>query len=335
MWSIDILPTLCLAKGGRIRCIANAAANLGPTVRPNPILSSGWYDPGMKFYEKTVMERKTYSIWCVAVCFLYTVFIGCSGPIHNIKKGDPKTTVSGGQLKIMTFNIRVGCGRDSYGLNPYHCLPKKKNLDLVVDAIKSEDPDVVALQEVKGYRQAKYIAEKLNMNFSYGVHFSNNKWWGLAILSTFEIIHSTTKTIYNDVNGRSGLICEIKINDLSYHIFNVHYRLGYYENQVAATMKIANQIKGPVILLGDFNRRHENRVLAPIQAEFIDTCLAVTTESSKHVMTEGTGYGRIDYIFVQDNFFSVIDVGIASSGEYFDASDHYAYYSILKTKYEK
>ncbi len=289
------------------------------------------------------MKKRNSNIWFL--CLTYIVFVVCSGStynmgsINNIKKSDSNVTIPDNQLKIMTFNIRVGCGRDNMGLNPNLCTPKKENLDLVAMAIRSEDPDVIALQEVKGYSQAEYIAKKLNMNFTYISH-GEDEWWGLAVLSNFEILNSNfwyinpgdIDNVFGD-DPRNGLICGIKINDNLYQFVNIHYyHLGDYETQVSSTMKIINEIKGPVILLGDFNREDWYTGLKPVQDSFIDTCKSASTENSKNVLTVGTGFRRIDYIFVQDKYFTVLDAGIYSLQDFYDASDHFGYYTILKVK---
>ena len=152
-----------------------------------------------------------------------------------------------------------------------------------------------------------------------------------SILSKFEILNSKSRNIHYGDDNRIGLICEIKLSDNSYHFVNVHYHLGNYESQVDSTMRIANKIDGPVVLLGDFNRKEWDIEMEPVLDSFVDTCRAVSTANSKNVVIAGTGFGRIDYIFVQAKYFTVLDAGIYST-EYFKASDHYAYYTILKVK---
>ena len=273
--------------------------------------------------------KNCFLLFFVITCLFY---LGCIGTVNNIRSANDFDLQPKEKFNFMTFNIRVGCGWDSYGTSPYRCTPTKKNLNLVIEAIKSEDPDVVALQEVKGFRQAEYIAKKLNMNFAYITHGGNHPWWGMAILSKFEILNSKTSYIHYGRDVRSALISEIKIDDNPYHFVNVHYHLGNYKSQVSSTMSIVNKIDGPVILLGDFNRSDWDYEMEPVHDSLIDTCKAVSTENSKNVVTVGTGFGRIDYIFVQDKYFTVLDAGIVSVKKYRYASDHIAYYSIVKIK---
>ena len=51
----------------------------------------------------------------------------------------------------------------------------------ISDAIKSFDPDIVALQEVGGYSQAEFLAKQVDLNFVYISHHRPAK--GFAILS--------------------------------------------------------------------------------------------------------------------------------------------------------
>ena len=68
-------------------------------------------------------------------------------------------------LKIITYNIHYGIGRDG-----------KYNLDRIIKIIATQDPDVVALQEVHNnisrtrfHDQSKLTAEALSMNYYYCV----------------------------------------------------------------------------------------------------------------------------------------------------------------------
>jgi endonuclease/exonuclease/phosphatase family metal-dependent hydrolase len=114
--------------------------------------------------------------------------------------------------------------------------------------------------------------------------------------------------------------------------------LGVYQEQVNATIKLLDGISGPIVLMGDLNREQYDSEIKPIQDKLNDTCSAVNTEESKYVKKTGTkilgtNAGlRIDYIFVDSEFFYVKEVGITK--EYRDASDHYAYFAHIVPKYK-
>ena len=289
-------------------------------------------------------------------CFMLLLFlvlialIGCVTPsIHNIRKIEDSDKISTETLKLMTFNIRAGCGKRSPKTSPLDCVSSKKYLNNVTLAIESEDPDVIALQEVRGYSQAKYIAEKLNLNYSYIAHNNRMERWGLAVLSKHRIQELGSAIIHHGRNQRSAQKCIIEIDNTPVNIVNVHYNLGNYKTQIKTTMNILEDIKGPIVLLGDLNRLYNSPEMIPIKDKLIDTCLAVDTENSKIAMHNGTfGYGgtfyimgkrysaggsvgRIDYIFLNRDFFKIHDAGLVSR-KHWAASDHIAYWAKVRLK---
>ena len=271
-------------------------------------------------------------------------FVACAGS-QNIRKIDStEKTLTSNELTFMTFNIRVGGGIENPGMNPGKLKSSKEKIEKIALAIESTDPDVVALQEVKGSGQAKQLANRLNLNYAYMAH---QEFWGLAVLSKHKIVKTDSNNIcrdckiklssgktYND--PRISLVAVIDINGTQITFINVHYHLGVYEQQVKATMELLRNIKEPVVLMGDLNREQDDSEMKPIQDKFNDTCLAVDTETSENVKKTGTivvgpSVGRrIDYIFVDPESFEVKDAGIVK--EYRDASDHYAYFANVVPK---
>jgi endonuclease/exonuclease/phosphatase family metal-dependent hydrolase len=285
-------------------------------------------------------------LFLTLLCLLIS-FVAYAG-IKNIRKID--STEKGlitNNLVFMTFNIRVGGGIENPGYHPGKLKSSKEKIEKIALAIKSIDPDVVALQEVKEAGQAKQLAKRLNLNYVYMAH---KEFWGLAMLSKHKILKAKSKKICKGCkvkvpSGRTfedpriAIVSVIDINGKKITFINVHYHLGVYEEQVKETMKLLKRIKGPVVLMGDLNREQDDLEMKPIQDRFNDTCLAVDTENSEYVKKTGTMVvgrsvvRRIDYIFVDSESFEVKDVGIVK--EYRDASDHYAYfaYVVPKIKY--
>ena len=95
-------------------------------------------------------------------------------------------------------------------------------------------------------------------------------------------------------------------------------------------MDMLNKIDGPLILMGDLNRKPYHSEIKVLQEKLITTCEAVDT------ICESTGFGKIDYIFVDRINFDVLDVGVLTSSnpyrKHYLASDHYAYYAEDKFK---
>ena len=107
----------------------------------------------------------------------------------------------------------------------------------------------------------------------------------------------------------------------------------------------------PIIFLGDLNTAPENPKIQLFKERLIDTCEAIKNENSNFVKTKGTlhpkiiqiagrrikelfntpyhDHFRVDYIFCDEKLFHVIDVGLTTR-EYWNASDHLAYYAHLE-----
>ncbi len=285
---------------------------------------------------------------CVLALLVLLIFFGACAENQNIRKiGSTEKTLTSGKLAFLTFNIRVGGGIENPGMNPGKLKSSKEKIEKIALAIRSIDPDVVALQEVKGSGQAKQLAKRLNLNYAYMAH---QEFWGLAMLSKHKILKVDSQKICKNCkfkmpsgrlanDHRIALVSVIDINGMQITFINVHYHLGVYEQQVKATMELLRGIDGPMVLMGDLNREQDDLEMKPIQDKFDDTCLAVDTETSEYVKKTGTmvvgrSVGRrIDYIFVDPESFEVKDVGIVE--KYRDASDHYAYfaYVVAKTKH--
>jgi len=237
----------------------------------------------------------------------------------------------------MTFNIRLGAGRENPLLPMKYLGSSKEKLEKIARAIKSVDPDVIALQEVRGSKQAELLAAHLNLYYTYLSHGIPDFDWGLAILSKFNISECNSNPIYfSKTKPREGLVCVIDVNNNPITFINVHYYLGAYDRQVKATMKLLMNINGPVVLMGDLNLVNQKYDFAPVLKKLIDTSEAVDTRGSRAAKQTGTfrfGSRRIDYIFVDPQHFEVKDAGLMPS-EHREVSDHIAYFACVVPKNE-
>lgn len=123
----------------------------------------------------------------------------------NVKNIRPEAITPNFQstLTVMTFNIRHGCGLESWGEDSNAFFKScTKNNDTLIAAIQSVNPDVIGLQEVSN-GQAELIARALNMNYVYGTHnsFGYGSWWGNALLTKFKILESEKIVL----GGSSGI----------------------------------------------------------------------------------------------------------------------------------
>ena len=243
--------------------------------------------------------------------------------------------VKGSCLQLMTYNIRVGAGRDGLLMPVKYLTSSTSKLRKIGQAIRSLDPDIVALQEVRGEAQAEFLADLVSMDYVYMSHEDSRLEWGLALLSRFKITKYHKKFIRHDKKKpRIALICTVEINDLPVTIINVHFYLGDYDEQVEETAKLMGKVSGPVILMGDLNLIDPDDELTSIKKRLVDTCEVVNSEFSQEAKEIGThrfGSKRLDYIFVDPNYFSVVEAGLLPE-EHRRASDHIGYFACVKLK---
>lgn len=275
------------------------------------------------------MIKKNYLHLLIITIFL---FAAACKTVQSVRPAESKI-VRDSCLQLMTYNIRVGAGRDGL-LTPVKYLTSSENkLKKIAQAISSLDPDIIGLQEVRGTDQAKFLADSLGMNYVYVSHEDSRLEWGLAVLSRFKIIEYHGKFIrYDEKKPRVALTCTIQLPDSNVTIINVHFHLGDYDEQVEKTIRLMSNVIGPTILMGDLNLIDPDDGLGPIKMKLVDTCELVDTEFSKEAKEIGThrfGSKRLDYIFVDPNHFSVREAGLLPE-EHRSASDHIGYFACVR-----
>jgi endonuclease/exonuclease/phosphatase family metal-dependent hydrolase len=266
------------------------------------------------------------------------ILAGCQN-VYNIRTGNTAGTPSiNKRLTVMSYNIRVGYGGKDHGVDPYTLSMRKENLPPIVAAIQSIDPDIVGLQEVRGSGQARRLAKAMDMNYAYTWHdtgSSRPSWWGVAILSKYPILKAKGIQISSGRgNTKSALICTVDIGGQPATFFSIHKDKDLKDgSSFKAIMRAVDKIENPIVLIGDLNMYPDDWRMKLLQPRFIDTAMAVDTESAKNARYTGTflGIGRIDYVLVDSRYFEVQDSGIIAR-ELWDASDHLAYYARIIPK---
>ena len=270
--------------------------------------------------------------WALIIAF-FLVAPACKSP-RSVSPSKSKIT-KGSCLQLMTYNIRVGAGRDGLLTPVKYLTSSTSKLRKIGQAIRSVDPDIVALQEVRGAAQAQFLADLVSMDYVYMSHEDSRLEWGLALLSSVKITEYHKKFIrYDKTKPRIALICTVEINDLPVTIIDVHFYLGDYDEQVEETAKLMGEVVGPVILMGDLNLIDPDDELTSIKKRLVDTCEVVNSEFSKEAKEIGThrfGSRRLDYIFVDPNYFSVVEAGLLPE-KHRHASDHLGYFACVKLK---
>ena len=245
------------------------------------------------------------------------------------------------RLKIMTYNIHYGIGRD-----------KEYRLDRIIDLIKSENPDVVALQEVDKNLprsqfddQPKIIADILDMNFHYCVNWCiGDGKFGLATFSRFAI----KGNLHHDLSfcprlkwryrPRGTLRTDITLGAASLlHVFNLHLGLGVRE-RIHQRRKLLSQsilldqgLEHPVALVGDFNDRPISVVHSQLRDHFSDAFNLSGNKKDGATFYWGPLKLKLDHIYLSNQLLPV-ETRIVNTPLSRIASDHRPLISRVEVK---
>lgn len=223
-------------------------------------------------------------------------------------------------MKIMSFNIQHGIDYLYGGVK----------LEIMADAIKKCDPDIVGLNEVfdEGTAeafvpQAAILSKLTGLKYHYfakAIDCGNNNPYGNAFISRYPIISAETITVpdpdpraYNDYY-ETRCVMKVKLEN-GVNVLVTHFGLNpdEQENSVKTILEILPQEK--CILMGDFNSTPDNPILAPIMEKMTDT--AVKFEKPFCTFPSHAPDRKLDYILVSKD----IEVISAEVPELI-ASDH-------------
>ncbi len=199
----------------------------------------------------------------------------------------------------MTYNIHVGIGMD-----------KKTDLGRIAEVINHEHPDFVGLQEVdRGVERTQRVDEiaeiakltRMEYAFAYNLHYQGGQY-GVAILSRYPIMAIDHWRYANTrEKERRGMIrIEANVDGRTVNFVTTHLDYQYEDGRVFEAeqlLKVLEGVKGPLIVVGDFNDLPVTDAYQLMNSQFRDAW----TES--HANGEGLSYPadkpvkRIDYIF--------------------------------------
>ncbi len=173
-------------------------------------------------------------------------------------------------MKIMSFNTQ-------------HCLnfiEKKIDFQVMADAIKSFNPDIVGLNEMRDKgrdpqydNQTSILSELTGMKHHYfakAIEVDGENPYGNALLSKLPILSSETIPV-PDADPKTGskyyeTRCLLKAKlEGGITVLVIHFGLNPDEQKNAVNTVLENIEKEKCILMGDFNVTPENEVLKPIR----------------------------------------------------------------------
>ncbi len=204
-------------------------------------------------------------------------------------------------MKIMSFNTQ-------------HCLnylEQKIDYEIMADAIRKCDADIVGLNEMRNEgadpeyeNQVKILSELTGMKYYYfaeAIKFLGFKPYGNGFLSKIPI--ETVETIiipdpevqkYDGYYETRSLLKAKLENGLT--VLVTHFGLNPDEHENAVKTILDNIKDEKCILMGDFNVRPENDILAPIRERMTDAADFFGKELFS--FPSDNPNRKIDYIFV-------------------------------------
>lgn len=260
---------------------------------------------------KTENMRRNLSF----ILILTLIFSSCAPKHVPAKAGS-------GTLKVMAYNI-------------HHANPPSKpgliDVDAIVNVLKRESPDIVALQEVDvnvnrsgNINQAREIAEKAgytSFHFSKAIDYDGGNY-GVAILSKFALSDMQTHRLPTDAstNGESRVLSLATVtlpNGKKIKFGSTHLDAQRPDVnrllQAREINRIAKEVSLPMIIAGDFNATENSEVIKIIQSYFQLTCRncapTVPQVNPKRTIDfiafkPGTAFEVLSHIVIQESYAS-------------------------------
>lgn len=257
---------------------------------------------------------------------------------------------AGGELRLMTFNIRVGTAEDG----PNHW---KLRRDMVFDVLREHKPDLAGMQEVLKF-QLDAVMEAVPHYAAIGAGREDGRTAGeyspiLYRKDRFESLDQGTFWLSEtpEVPGSRGWktactrVCtwgrfKDRRTGRTFYMFSTHLDHVSQEAREKGIVLMLQRIerrehRDRVLLTGDFNAGEDNPVITKVKAAKLRDSLRVRKPDAKHT---GTGSGwigktdgpKIDYIFVPEGtrVLSAEIIRDNRSGRY--PSDHYPVYASIE-----
>lgn len=223
-----------------------------------------------------MFSMKNGMIYLAAMLGSTALLAACSG-------SQPSSVKGARQVRVMTYNI-------------HHANPPSKeetgeiDLDAIVNVIRKENPDLVALQEVdvdtkrsgRG-NQAEVIAGKLGMKAFFGRAIDHQGgYYGVAILSRYPLMETSVTPLPEDAAPASEdrVLATAKVRlpgGMVIRFGSTHLDVdspGNREQQVKAINAIAAKENTPFIVAGDFNAMPESSAISELDKRFTRTCVS-------------------------------------------------------------
>lgn len=206
-------------------------------------------------------------------------------------------------LRVMTYNIHVGVGMD-----------KKLDLQRIADVISRERPDLVGLQEVdRGVKRTEArdeiaeLAKMTNMHFAFAHNLDyQGGQYGVAILSRFPLGAIDHRKYENRREAERRGMIRVEVNFEGKKISFVTTHLDYqFEDgrlfEAEQMLKFLDDIKGPLIVVGDLNDEPSGKTYKLMAQRFDDAWVRSRAKDVGLTYPADKPVKRIDYIFTRQS----------------------------------
>lgn len=171
-------------------------------------------------------------------------------------------------FRALTYNIRHGARDDG-----------RVDLEAVARVIRASGADVVALQEVdvRQFRsgledQARWLGRRLGMEVVFAPTMRRGLGlYGNALLSRFPVRAAHSLLLPGRLEPRGALVAHLATPGGAVTVVATHLGLSAADRraQAAALARELAGVRGPVVLLGDWNAEAGAPELAPLLARFL------------------------------------------------------------------
>ena len=226
--------------------------------KPDPRLGS------LKASFVTPQGKRLRVRWSYGADGACTVEKGEEGADADANGRPPAKTV-----RLMSFNIRMGCGHD----DPFQLAKGSLgHLPQCAEVVRAVGPDAVGLQEVdRNSQRAGFMDQTAEMAKLCGLH---GEWvektpdYGISLLSRQKPLSVEKVLMKGSLHTRALMICEFA----DYFVANTHFPLAEWACTNAAAVvrgSLRERAKRkPVFLMGDFNSEPDSATMRAIREDF-------------------------------------------------------------------
>ena len=232
----------------------------------------------------------------LSIVLLVSLLVAGACPTPAARTSLPTSNHS---VRVMTYNIHVGIGMD-----------KKLDLQRIANVINAQNPDLVGLQEVdrgvtrtEGIDEIAEIAKLTRMEyaFAFNLRYQGGQY-GVAILSRFPIKTIDHRLYQNtrEAERRGFIRTEVTVNGRILNFVTTHLDYQYEDGRLFEAQQLLRalrDVKGPLIVVGDFNDVTAGRAYQLMRYQFDDAWIASRGTDQGFSYPADKPMKRIDYIF--------------------------------------